>query len=123
MTTPLERSASLTIGSIESVAPNEFKVQLDTDAPQATALNTGSPVAFPRINSYVLVPGQGGAVVGQVTWIGIERSEWPKRKGLKDFGPPGHPAAPCTNWPSRSACDLGGVGDQTEYRSARSLLG
>lgn len=86
MTTPLERSATLVIGTIDSVAPSEFKVQLDTDAPQTTALNTGSPVPFPRINSYVLVPGQGGAVVGQVTWIGIERSQFPKRKGLKDFG-------------------------------------
>ena len=86
MATPLERSAALVIGTIDSVAPSEFKVQLDTDAPQTTALNTGSPVPFPRINSYVLVPGQGGAVVGQVTWIGIERSQFPKRKGLKDFG-------------------------------------
>lgn len=86
MTTPLERSATLVIGTIESVAPDEFKVQLDVEAPQTTALNTGSPVPFPRINSYVLVPGQGGAVVGQVTWIGIERSPFPKRKGLKDFG-------------------------------------
>jgi hypothetical protein len=86
MTTPLERSATLVIGTIDSVAPSEFKVQLETDAPQTTALNTGSPVPFPRINSYVLVPGQGGAVVGQVTWIGIERSQFPKRKGLKDFG-------------------------------------
>lgn len=86
MATPLERTATLVIGTIESVAPSEFRVQLDTDAPQATALNTGAPVPFPRINSYVLVPGQGGAVVGQVSWIGIERSQFPKRKGLKDFG-------------------------------------
>lgn len=86
MATPLERNAALVIGTIESVAPSEFRVQLDTDAPQATALNTGAPIPFPRINSYVLVPGQGGAVVGQVSWIGIERSQFPKRKGLKDFG-------------------------------------
>lgn len=86
MSTPLERSSGLTIGTIESVAPNEFTIQLDTEAPHATALNAGAPIAFPRINSYLLVPGQAGAVVGQVTWIGIQGSQWPKRKGLKDFG-------------------------------------
>jgi DNA helicase HerA-like ATPase len=86
MSTPLERYASLSIGTIESVSPSEFKVQLDTEAPQTTALNAGSPIAFPRLNSYVLVPAQGGAVVGQVTWIGVEKSPFPKRKGLKDFG-------------------------------------
>ncbi len=86
MSSPLERSSGLTVGTIEAVAPNELTIQLDTEAPHATALNAGSPVAFPRINSYLLVPGQAGAVVGQVTWIGIQGSQWPKRKGLKDFG-------------------------------------
>jgi len=44
------------------------------------------PNSFPRINSYVLIPNESGAVVGIVTWIGIERSTYPKRDGLKDFG-------------------------------------
>lgn len=86
MGSPLERAASLVIGTVESVAPGEITVQLDTEAPHETALNPGVPVPFPRLNNYVLVPGQGGAVVGQIVWIGIERSPFPKRKGMQDFG-------------------------------------
>ena len=86
MTKPADFLAGLTIGSIESVSPTLLTVLLDTDAPQTTALNTGSPTGFPRINGYVLVPGQTGAVVGQIAWLGVERSEFPKRLGLKDFG-------------------------------------
>lgn len=82
----LDRIASLTIGTVEYVSPNEIKVLLDTDAPQATALNTGAPTGFPRVNGYVLIPNETGAVVGLISWIGIERSAFPKRAGLKDFG-------------------------------------
>ncbi len=85
MSSPIENTAQLVIGSVESVAPNEIKVLLDLDAPQTTALNTGFPRAFPRINSYVLVPNETGAVVGMISWLGIERSNFPKRTGLKDF--------------------------------------
>jgi len=85
MTTPLEHLAGLKIGSVESVSPDEIRVLLELDAPQATALNTGIPTGFPRINSYVLIPNEGGALVGMVVWLGIERSPFPKRRGLKDF--------------------------------------
>jgi hypothetical protein len=44
------------------------------------------PRPFPRINSYVLIPGDQGYLVGQVEWITIERSQYPKRKGMQDFG-------------------------------------
>lgn len=86
MTTPIEFLANLVIGTVESVSPTEVRVQLDLDAPHSTALNTGSPVSFPRINSYVLIPNESGATVAYVAWIGIERSPYPKRAGLKDFG-------------------------------------
>ncbi len=43
-------------------------------------------MSFPRLNSYVLIPNESGATVAYVTWIGIERSPYPKRSGLKDFG-------------------------------------
>ena len=86
MTTPLERQAGLVIGTVEAVSSGEITVQLEIEAPHETALNTGLPVPFPRINNYVLLPGQAGAVVGQISWIGIERSAYPKRKGLQDFG-------------------------------------
>lgn len=86
MTTPLDRIASLTIGTVQFVSPKETTVLLETDAPQATALNTGSPTGFPRVNGYVLIPNETGAVVGLISWIGIERSTFPKRAGFKDFG-------------------------------------
>ena len=86
MTTPIERISSLVIGTVESVAPDEIRVALDVDAPHATALNTGTPAAFPRLNSYVLIPNEAGATVGYIAWIGIERSPYPKRSGFRDFG-------------------------------------
>ena len=33
---------------------NELRVALFGETPQATALNTGSPTGFPRINAYVI---------------------------------------------------------------------
>jgi hypothetical protein len=71
---------------VESVSPDEVKVLLDIDSPRNTALNTGVPISFPRINSFVLLPNETGAVVGIVVWLGVERSAYPKRPGLKDFG-------------------------------------
>lgn len=86
MTTPIERLSNLVVGSVESVAPDEVRILLELDAPYATALNTGTPTAFPRINGYVLIPNEAGATVAYISWIGIERSPYPKRSGLKDFG-------------------------------------
>jgi len=86
MTSPIERLAELVIGTVESISSDEIRVLLDLDAPQSTALNTGTPTSFPRLNSYVLIPNEAGATVAYVTWIGIERSPYPKRSGLKDFG-------------------------------------
>lgn len=86
MTTPIESLAGLVIGAVESVSPDEIRILLELDAPQATALNTGTPAAFPRLNGYVLIPNEAGATVAYISWIGIERSPYPKRSGLKDFG-------------------------------------
>ena len=86
MTTPIERLSNLVVGMVESVSPNEVHVLLELDAPYATALNTGTPTPFPRINGYVLIPNEAGATVAYIAWIGIERSPYPKRSGLKDFG-------------------------------------
>ncbi|WP_316205861.1 ATP-binding protein [Bradyrhizobium sp. SZCCHNS1012] len=86
MSSPIERLSELVIGTVESISSDEIRVLLDLDAPQTTALNTGTPMSFPRLNSYVLIPNETGATVAYVTWIGIERSPYPKRSGLKDFG-------------------------------------
>jgi hypothetical protein len=86
MTTPIEKLSHLVVGSVESVSPGEVRVLLELDAPHATALNTGTPAAFPRINGYVLIPNEAGATVAYIASIGIERSPYPKRSGFKDFG-------------------------------------
>jgi uncharacterized protein len=86
MTTPIESLSHLVVGSVESVAPDKIGVLLELDAPSTTALNTGTPTAFPRLNSYVLIPNEAGATVAYVAWMGIERSAYPKRAGFKDFG-------------------------------------
>jgi DNA helicase HerA-like ATPase len=83
---PLAYADSLRIGSIEFVSPDEVRVQLDTEAPDHVALNTGTPRPFPRINGYVLIPCDEGYLVAQVGWLTIERSQYPKRRGLQDFG-------------------------------------
>lgn len=76
---------NLTIGTIESVSPIEIKVLLEIDAPQNVAINTGVPTHFPKINGYVLIPNETGAIVSVINWIGIQHSNYPVRKGFKDF--------------------------------------
>lgn len=83
---PLAYADSLRIGTIDFVSPDEIKVLLELDAPDAVALNAGSPRPFPRVNGYVLIPSEGGHLVGQLEWITVERSPFPKRKGMQDFG-------------------------------------
>ncbi|MCV3973753.1 ATP-binding protein [Pseudomonas aeruginosa] len=83
---PLAYADSLRIGTIDFVSPDEIKVLIDIEAPDGVALNTGTPRPFPRINGYVLIPSDDGHLVAQVEWITIERSQYPKRKGMQDFG-------------------------------------
>ena len=83
---PLGFTESLCIGTVESVSPDEIRVLLTIDAPNSVALNTGTPRPFPRVNNYVLIPSDQGYVVGQVEWLTIERSAYPKRIGMQDFG-------------------------------------
>lgn len=84
--TPIENQAALRIGAVEFVSPDEIKVQLDLDAPDGISANAGVPREFPRINSYVLIPNEGGSIVCQIEWIAVERSSFPKRKGYQDYG-------------------------------------
>lgn len=83
---PIEHASSLRIGSVEFVSPDEIKVGLDLEAPDGIAANAGIPRSFPRINGYVLISTEAGYIVGQIEWIAIEKSAFPKRKGLQDFG-------------------------------------
>jgi len=84
--TPFEHAGSLRIGTVDFVSPDEIKVLLDIEAPDSVALNAGSPRPFPRVNGYVLVPVDDGYLVGQIEWLTVERSSFPKRRGMQDFG-------------------------------------
>lgn len=81
----LDNLRNLAIGTIEYVSPSDWKVLLDLDAPANTAINTGVPTLFPKINGFVLIPNVDGALVGMISWIGVEHLQYPKRKGFKDF--------------------------------------
>jgi hypothetical protein len=76
---------NLSFGSVESVSPREIKVLLEINAPENTAINTGVPQLFPKVNGFVLMPNESGALIGIISWIGIERSPFPKRSNYKDF--------------------------------------
>lgn len=74
------------VGTVEYISPDRIEVQLDIESPDSVALNTGMPRSFPRINGYLMIPVDLGFVVGQVSWITIQRSPYPKRSGFQDFG-------------------------------------
>ena len=83
---PFHQAGSLRVGTVDFVSPDEMKVALDIEAPESVALNAGGPRPFPRVNGYLLIPVDDGFLVGQVEWLTIERSAFPKRRGLQDFG-------------------------------------
>jgi DNA helicase HerA-like ATPase len=84
--TPFAHAESLRIGTVDFVSPDEVKALLDIEAPDSVALNAGGVRPFPRVNGYVLMPMDDGYLVGQIEWLTIERSAFPKRRGLQDFG-------------------------------------
>ena len=83
---PFEHAGSLCIGTVDFVSPGEIRVALDIEAPESIALNAGGSRPFPRVNNYLLMPVDDGYLVGQIEWITVERSAFPKRRGMKDFG-------------------------------------
>lgn len=84
--TLFEQANTLQIGTVEFVSPDEIKIDIDIEAPESVALNTGGPRPFPRVNGYLLIPVDQGFVIGQVEWITVELSPFPKRRGMQDFG-------------------------------------
>jgi hypothetical protein len=57
------------IGSVEFVSPKEIKILLDLEAPQSTSINTGVPQVFPRINGFLLIPNESGAIIGLIVTV------------------------------------------------------
>lgn len=84
--TPFAHADSLRIGTVDYVSPDELKVLLEIEAPESVALNAGGARPFPRVNGYVLIPVDDGYLVAQIEWLTIERSTFPKRRGVQDFG-------------------------------------
>ena len=84
--TPFDQVRSSRVGAVEFVSPNEVKVALDIEAPQSVALGVDGPRPFPRVNSYLLVPVDEAFLVGQVEWLVVDRSPFPKRRGMEGFG-------------------------------------
>jgi len=87
MTALIQAIGQRVIGTVEEVFADRISVLLNPDAPQATALNTGVPSGFPRINGYVLIPNESGATACIISSVRIERLPFPKRRGMQqDFG-------------------------------------
>ncbi|WP_337920829.1 ATP-binding protein [Vibrio cholerae] len=85
-TLPIEQSEQLRVGTVDFVSPNEIRAVLDIDSPDSVALNAGTPRNFPRVNSYVLVSCDNGYLVGQVEWLAVEQSPYPKQRDIQDYG-------------------------------------
>ena len=83
---PFDQAGGLSIGTVDFVSPGEIRVALDIEAPESVALNTGTPRPFPRVNGYLLIAVDEAFLVGQVEWLTVERSAFPKRRGMQDFG-------------------------------------
>lgn len=83
---PIEQGEQLRVGTVDFVSPNEIRAVLDIDSPDSVALNAGTPRNFPRVNSYVLVSCDNGFLVGQIEWLAVERSPYPKQRDVQDFG-------------------------------------
>ena len=80
MTTLIQAISQRVIGTVEEVSADRITVLLDQDAPQATALNAGVPSGFPRVNGYVLIPNEGGAIACIISAVQIQRFAIPKRR-------------------------------------------
>lgn len=83
---PIEQGEQLRVGMVDFVSPNEIRAVLDIDSPDSVALNAGTPRNFPRVNSYVLVSCDSGYLVGQIEWLAVEQSSYPKQRDIQDFG-------------------------------------
>ena len=84
-TTLVESVEARRIGSVIYVSPNEVKIRLDFDSPESVALNTGTPVLFPKVNSYLLIPSDCSQLVCQVSWAELSDQGRYVSKGDKTF--------------------------------------
>lgn len=69
---PGEERDSAAIGVVEGVAPTSIDIAILREAPHGTGLRQGTFHHFPRINSYVVLPSERGAILAIVTWVGVD---------------------------------------------------
>lgn len=81
MTSLIQTLGNRTIGSVEKVSADRITTLLESDAPQATALNAGAPFGFPRINGYVLIPNESGAIACIISSVYIQRQHLQGKRG------------------------------------------
>ena len=81
MTSLIQTLGNRTIGSVEQVSADRITTLLESDAPQATALNAGAPFGFPRINGYVLIPNESGDIACIISSVRIERQHLQRKRG------------------------------------------
>ena len=84
MSSLIEALAGRVVGVVESVSTDVINVRVDSFAPHTTALNTGTPIGFPRINGYLLIPNKSGATICVITSVRIDRLPYPKSKRVQD---------------------------------------
>lgn len=63
---------TVVIGHVEEVSPTSVSVLIETEAPHGTSFANGSLQRFPRVNGFVVLPCEVGAVLAVVVWLGID---------------------------------------------------
>ena len=75
---------SLMIGRVAEVSPSSISVHIDIEAPNGTSFAHGTLQRFPRINGFVVLPCEDGAILAIVLWIGIDEAPVPQRTQSMD---------------------------------------
>ena len=82
--TPFQQLENIQIGTVQFVSSTAIIVELNDDAPVSVALNTGKPVAFPSVNSFLAIRVDDIVIIGQVEWITASTSPLPKQADYID---------------------------------------
>lgn len=79
---------SLVIGRVEEVSPSVVTVAVDVEAPHGTSFAHGTLQRFPRVNGFVVLPCEDGAILAIVLWIGMDEASAPRTQPPDVLGLP-----------------------------------
>jgi hypothetical protein len=79
---------SLVIGRVEEVSPSVVTVEVDVEAPHGTSFAHGTLQRFPRVNGFVVLPCEDGAILAVVLWIGMNEASAPRTQPPDALGLP-----------------------------------